>query len=180
MERRFARLAPGTPLPPGAALPPDSGMCLSVFLVLHSPADPHRVLMGRIDPAAAWWEVGGVDPNRLERIGPKWMLPSRQLIFFEGPDEAARVICREQLGSELPSVSGPRVFSDPSERPGSGARDPHWDIHFVYDGRWPTATAPTHPAWKELAFVPVGATPRSEIARGQGDVLELVGLRPAL
>jgi len=178
MERRFARLAPGTPLPPGASLVPDSGMCLSVFLVLRSPHDPRRVLMGRVNPEAPWYEVGGLDPGRLERVGRNWMLPSRQLIFFEGPGEAAQVIAREQLGSELPTVSGPSVFSDPSVHPGSTARDPHWDIHFVFDGRWPTATPPSHRMWRELAFVDVPTTPRSEIARGQGDVLELIGLVP--
>jgi hypothetical protein len=154
-------------------------MCLSVFLVLREPENRHRVLMGRVNPEGPWWEKGGVDPSRMDRIGRKWMLPSRQLIFFEGPDEAARVICREQLGSELPPVSGPRVFSDPSDRPGSGAHDPHWDVHFVYDGRWPTSQAPTHPMWQELAFVDVPATSRNEIARGQGDVLELIGTVPA-
>jgi hypothetical protein len=179
MERRFARFSPGTPIPPGASLVPDAGMCLSVFLVLRSPENADRVLMGRVNPTAEWWEKGGVDPGRLGRVGRNWMLPSRQLIFFESPGEAARVICREQLGSELPAVTGPSVFSDPSDRPGSGARDPHWDMHFVFEGRWKTATPPSHPMWQELAFVDVPKTSRSEIARGQGDVLELVGTRPA-
>ncbi len=134
--------------------------------------------MGRLNPTADWWEKGGVDPGRIERIGRKWMLPSRQLVFFEGIDEAARVICREQLGSELPAVTGPSVFSDPSDRPGPGARDPHWDIHFVFDGRWTTTTPPSNPMWHELAFVEVPKTPRAEIARGQADVLELIGIRP--
>jgi hypothetical protein len=153
-------------------------MCLSVFLVLRSPADSHKVLMGRVNPSAPWWEFGAMDPGRLERVGRSWMLPSRQLLLFEGPEEAARVIAREQLGSELPKVSGPAVFSDPSRRPGSEARDPHWDFHFVFDGLWPTPVPPSHRMWQELAFVDVPRTRRSEIARGQGDVLELIGLAP--
>jgi len=32
--------------------------------------------------------------------------------------------------------------------------------------------------WQELSFVDVPKTRRSEIARGQGDVLELIGLSP--
>ncbi|HXQ78863.1 MAG: hypothetical protein WB788_09290 [Thermoplasmata archaeon] len=178
MERRFARLSAATPLPPGSSAVPDAGMCLSVFLVLRSPEDPHRVLMGRANPSAPWWEFGGLDPGRLERVGRSWMLPSRQLLLFEGPEEAARVIAREQLGAELPTVSAPAVFSDPSRRPGSEHRDPHWDFHFVFDGRWPTSTPPSHRLWQELSFVDVPKTRRSEIARGQGDVLELIGLSP--
>jgi hypothetical protein len=179
MERRFARLSAATPLPPGASAVPDAGMCLSVFLVLRSPNDVHRVLMGRVNPAAPWGELGALDPGRLARVGRSWMLPSRQLLLFEGPEEAARVIAREQLGAELPSVSGPKVFSDPSRRPGSESRDPHWDFHFVFDGRWPTSEPPRHALWTELAFVDVPATRRSDIARAQGDVLELIGLSPA-
>jgi hypothetical protein len=179
MERRFARLSAATPLPPGASAVPDAGMCLSVFLVLRSPEDRHRVLLGRVNPTAPWFEVGGMDPGRLERVGQAWMLPSRQLILFEGIEEAAHVIAREQLGSELPKVSGPSVFSDPSRRPGSESRDPHWDIHFVFEGTWPASTPPSSRMWHELAFVDVTRTPRTEIARGQGDVLELVGLVPA-
>jgi hypothetical protein len=178
MERRFTRLSASTPLPPGASSVPDAGMCLSVFLVLRSPDEPHHVLMGRVDPTGPWGDIGGLDPGRLERVGRSWMLPSRQLIFFEGPEEAAHVIAREQLGAELPTVSGPRVFSDPSKRPGSDHRDPHWDFHFVFEGRWPDSTPPSHPLWKELAFVDVPSTQRGEIARGQGDVLELIGLPP--
>jgi len=178
MDRRFVRLSAKNPPPPGASSVPDAGMCLSVFLVFRSPDDPNRVLMGRVNPAAPWDEVGGLDPGRLERVGRGWMLPSRQLLFFEGPEEAARVIAREQLGSELPTVSGPSVFSDPSRRPGSESRDPHWDIHFVFDGRWPTSAPPSHRMWQELAFVDIPKTPRSEIARGQGDVLELIGIVP--
>jgi len=179
MERRFARLSSAPELPPGASAVPDAGMCLSVFLVLRSADDAHRVLMGRVNPNAPWWEIGAIDPGRLERVGRSWMLPSRQLLFFEGFEEAARAIARDQLGVDAPALSGPQVFSDPARRPGSESRDPHWDLHFVFEGRWPAARPPSHPAWTELAFVDVPRTSRTEMARGQGDVLELIGLVPA-
>ena len=178
MDRRFARLSRGVPTPDGTAAVPDDGMCLSVFLVLRSPEDSGRVMLGRVDPSAPWGEVGGLDPARLARVGRGWMLPSRQLLLFEGPREAARAIANEQLDSELPPVSGPAIFSETYRRPGSASADPHWDLHFVFDGSWPRSTPPTSRMWEQLAFVDVAATARSEIARGQGDVLELVGLVP--
>jgi len=178
MDRRFARLR-RAPLAEfaGASEVPDNGMCLSVFLVLERPDRPGAVLLGRLEPTAPWWEIGAVDPKRLAAVGDRWMLPSRQLLLFESPDQAARAILKDQLGSDPIPLSGPFVFSDPSDRPASG-KDPHWDVHFVFRGRWPTSTAPHHPAWKHLEFVDIASTPRSEISRNQGDVLELVGLAP--
>jgi len=179
-ERRFARLrrAPVTPAS-GAAELPDNGLCLSVFLVLEPPGRPGSVLLGRIDPTADWWEVGALDPKRVEGIAERWMLPSSQLLFFESPADAARRILREQLASAPIPLEGPLVFSDPSERPNSPGRDPHWDVHFVYRGRWGSGTPPTAPAWRRLEFREVARTARGEFARDQGDVLELVGLSPA-
>jgi ADP-ribose pyrophosphatase YjhB (NUDIX family) len=179
MERRYARFR-RAPLAdfPGSSEVPDNGMCLSVFLVLEAPGRDGAVLMGRVDPTAAWWEIGAIDPGRLERIGSRWMLPSRQLLLFESPDEAARRILNEQLGVGPLPLTGPRVFSDPSDRPGAEGQDPHWDVHFVYRGRWPSAAPPHAKGWTQLQFVDVARTPRGEIARGQGDVLELVGLSP--
>jgi len=179
MEKRFARLrrAP-VEQHSGASEVPDNGMCLSVFLVLEAPNRPGAVLAGKVNPTAPWWEIGAVDPRRLAAIGERWMLPSRQLLLFESPQEAAQRILKEQLGSGPLDLEGPFVFSDPSERPGGPGRDPHWDIHLVFRGRWPTPQAPRFSAWTALEFVEVGRTRRTDFARGQGDVLELVGLRP--
>jgi hypothetical protein len=178
-KTRFARFRrAATPDPPDASEVPDNGFCLSVFLVLEPPSRSGAVLMGQLDPSGPWWEIGAVGPDRLARISERWMLPSRQLRFFEGPDEAALRILNEQLGSSPLPLEGPRVFSEASDRPGRGGEDPHWDVHFVYRGRWATASAPRASPWRKLEFVEVARTRREEIARGQGDVLELVGLRP--
>ena len=180
MERRFARFH-RAPLAehPGSSEVPDNGICLSVFLVLEAPDRDGAVLLGRIDPNARWWEIGGLDPGRIERIGDRWMLPSRQLLLFESPDDAARTILREQLGSPPLPLRGPLVFSDPADRPGPKGQDPHWDLHFVYRGRWSSATPPRATPWTRLEFVEIARTPRSAIARGQGDVLQLAGLPPS-
>jgi ADP-ribose pyrophosphatase YjhB (NUDIX family) len=179
MERRYARFrrAPIADYP-GAAEVPDNGMCLSVFLVLEAPGRPGTVLAGKVDPSGPWWEVGAVDPKRVAMIGERWMLPSCQLIVFESPADAAVRILKEQLGSAPLPLEGPAVFSDPSPRPASPGKDLHWDIHFVYRGRWTARTLPHTRVWKRLDFVDVAQTPRSEFARDQGDVLELVGLTP--
>jgi ADP-ribose pyrophosphatase YjhB (NUDIX family) len=153
-------------------------MCFSVFLVLEPPAREGAVLMGRIDPSAPWGEVGAIPPALLATIGDRWMLPSSQLLLFESPADACRRILKEQLDSEPVPLTGPLVFSDPSVRPGSPGRDPHWDFHFVYRGRWSSSSAPRASAWRHLEFVEVAQTRRAEIARSQGDVLELVGLPP--
>jgi len=179
MDRRFARLRRGpVSESSGASEVPDNGMCLSVFLVIEHPDRDGAVLMGRVDPKADWWKIGALDPKRLAAFTEQWMLPSCQLLLFESPAVAARRILKEQLDSPPIALDGPFVFSDPSDRPGSAGRDPHWDFHFVYRGRWTSPTVPRAPAWKLLEFVEVAQTPRSEIARNQGDVLELVGLAP--
>ena len=179
MARRFARLR-RAPIDPatGASEVPDNGFCLSVFLVIEPADRSGAVLMGRIDPAADWWEIGAMTPNLIRRTGERWMLPSGQLLLFESPAEAAHRILAEQLGSPDVDFDDPLVFSDPSERPGSPGRDPHWDFHFVFRGRWRSAAPPRAPAWKQLEFVDIARTPRAEIARDQGDVLSLVGLVP--
>ena len=179
MERRYARFH-RAPLAehPGAAEVPDNGMCLSVFLVLEAPQRPGSVLAGRVDPDGPWWQIGAIDPGRISRIGERWMLPSCQLVVFESPSEAARRILKEQLGSDLIPLDGPFVFSDPSARPSSPGRDPHWDMHFVFRGTWSSGTGPRTSVWKQLEFVDVARTARGDFARDQGDVLELVGLRP--
>ncbi|HXY11929.1 MAG TPA: hypothetical protein VEJ85_00325 [Thermoplasmata archaeon] len=179
MERRYARFR-RAPIDqyPGATEVPDKGMCLSVFLVLEHPERPGSVLVGQLDPSGPWWEVGAIDPNRVRAIGERWMLPSCQLILFESPMDAAHRILKEQLGSPPIPLEGPFVFSDPSPRPESPGKDPHWDIHFVYRGRWESRKLPATPVWKRLDFVEVARTARGQFARDQGDVLELVGLRP--
>ncbi|HTP54110.1 MAG TPA: NUDIX hydrolase [Thermoplasmata archaeon] len=178
-ERRFARLrAGGLAGHPGAAEVPYDGMCLSVFLIVRPEGRSGEVLLGRIDPSADWATIGGLDPGRVAQIATRWMLPSSQLLFFESPTEAAERIAREQLGVPLPGLTGPATFSEAYRRPGS-AGDPHWDLHFIYEARWPTARFPASRPFSELAFVEAARTPRAEIARSQADILALVGLATA-
>jgi len=179
MERRFARLRPGAaPEGPGYYVVPDDGMCLSVFLVIERPGHPGEAILGRPDPTADWFTIGSLSPERIGAIANRWMLPSSQLLFFEGPDEAARRVLREQLESELPHLPPPRIVSEAYRRAGSTARDPHWDLQFIYRLAWPEDRAPSARAWKELAFVDVASVPRDQIGRGHGDILELAGLPP--
>jgi hypothetical protein len=179
-SRRFARFRQGAaPEHPGSSAVPDDGMCLSAFLLLRPTGHGGEVLMGRINPEAPWERLGALDPARVAQIGHRWMLPSSQLLLFESPTEAVRRIVHEQLGTALPDLRGPAVFSESYRRNDPAKADPHWDLHFVFEGRWPETRFPRSRAFTELAFVDVARTPRSEIARAQADVLELVGLSSA-
>ena len=179
MERRFARLRPGTsPERSGYYAVPDDGMCLSTFLVIDRPGHPGEALLGRLDPEADWFGIGALTPERVASIGRRWTLPASQLLYFEGPDEAAHRVLREQLATAVSSLPAPRVVSEAYRRAGSSARDPHWDLQFIYRFPWPRPEPPRAPVWKELAFVDVSSVPRSDLGRGHGDILELAGLPP--
>ncbi len=175
-DRRFARLSAAPATQDGASAVPSDGMCLSVFLVIHPADRTGAVLLGRVAPGPEWATVGGLSAARLDRIGDRWMLPSSQLLLLEGPDAAADRVAREQLGGPLPDRTGPAVFSETYGRPGASG-DPHWDLHFVYSARWRGTPPAPGRLWRELAFVDVASTPAASIARGQADVLDLVGLR---
>lgn len=180
MDRQFARFRPGSvPDSVDTSVVPSDGMCLSVFLVYRSADSPDRALLGKAEPSAPWRSLSALGPDRLARLQNDWMLPASQLLLFESPEDAARRIAREQLELELSAVPNPQVFSEASQRPGTEGKDPHWDLHFVYDLPWPTGRAVRAAAWKELSFLPVSKTPRSTIGRGHGDILELVGLIPS-
>ena len=177
--RRFTRFRPGlSSESPVYSVVPDDGMCLSAFVVIRPAGSDPRVLLGRIDPQAAWLEKGGLDAARAAAVGDQWMLPSCQLLLFESPHEAAQRVVREQLEVGPLRLEGPSVFSEAYRRPGSPANDPHWDMHFVFQGRWPSDRPPRASMWRELAFVDVPSVRESELARLQGDVLALIGLPP--
>jgi hypothetical protein len=154
---------------------PDDGLCLSTFLIFRHPRETGRVLLGRIDPRAAWDDLGALEPARVHGIGRRWMLPSSQLLFFESPIDSARRIAREQLERPLPPVEGPLVVSEQYRRSTPRAEDPHWDLHFIFQGPWPSESPPLARPWVELDFVDVAQTASAEIARSQGDILELAG-----
>jgi ADP-ribose pyrophosphatase YjhB (NUDIX family) len=177
MERKFARLRRGSvPEAPDVWVVPSDGMCLSAFLVLRSANEPAKVLLGKIEPTAAWRDLSALGPDRVDRLRNLWMLPASQLLLLESPDDAARRIAREQLGIELRELPVPRIFSETASRPGMEGRDPHWDILFVYELPWTADTPPTSAAWSQLQMVDVSQTSRKEFGRGHSDVLGLVGV----
>ncbi len=156
---------------------PDDGLCLSCFLV-ERPADrPDEVLLGRIDPAAPWGEAGGIGAEGRPSIATRWMLPSSHLLLLESPDEAVRRIATELLGEPIETVPSPRVFSETYRRPNSTARDPHWDLEFVYEIVRNGPPPAKGRMWRELEYRPVRAMAAEEFARGHQDVLALVGSR---
>jgi ADP-ribose pyrophosphatase YjhB (NUDIX family) len=175
--RRFCRFSTGRSVADGYWPLPEDGLCLSVFLLL-SPADgSERVLVGRIDPAAAWDQIGALDPGRLRAHSGKWMIPSCHLLQFEAPAEAARRILREQLGRVGPTLAGPEIYSEaypPRRDPGRGH---HWDLEIVYRGRLDSNDAPGYPSWAELKFIDPSRTPRSDFARSHEEILDVAGFR---
>jgi hypothetical protein len=180
MKRQFTRLRRGSvPDAADVSVVPSEGMCLSVFLVVGSPDHAEQVLLGKIDPAAPWDELSALGPDRVARLVNQWMLPASQLLLFESPDDAARRVAREQLEWELTELPRPRVFSETAARLGAEGKDPHWDLHLVYDIPWPTSRPVRARPWKELAFLAVSDTPRAAFGRGHGDVLALVGFPPS-
>ena len=177
MVRQFARLRRGTvPESSDYSVVPSDGMCLNVFLVAHAPGAPRRVVLGKVDPSAPWWELAGLGPDRIARVRDRWVLPASQLLLLESPEAAARRLARELLGLDPAPLRDPRVFSETYGRANADGRDPHWDLHYVYEFDWPFGPVVRTSPWKELALVDVPSTPRAEFGRGHADVLELLGL----
>jgi hypothetical protein len=177
---RFTRFRAGAgPMPPGACAVPGNGMCLSTFLVLHPPGDRHRVLLGRIEPTAPWFELGGLDPTRVAENATTWLLPACQWRMFETPQESVERIAREMLESGLPPVTGPTVLSETMPRSSATSNDPHWDVNFLYEGEWPTSTPPTARLWRELEFRDVRRVRPEEFGRHHDDILAALGRAPS-
>src|SRR2546427_12388328 len=152
-DRRFSRFSKS---PATAAFSvteiPDDGVCLSAFVIVTEARDPRKVLLGHMNPKAAWDHIGALDPSRVEAHSHGWMLPSSHLIFRESPDDAARRVAREQL--ELPDLvlSGPKVISEvytPRRLPGTAL---HWDLEFWFQGQLHAAYVP-HPAVLTRLFI---------------------------
>lgn len=152
---------------------PEGGLCLSSFLIL-TEGDSPRVLMGHLNPAARWDEIGALDSERARVHSKGWMLPSSHLMVFESPQEAAHRILREQLGIQQLDLSGPKVVSEV----GTPKRFPtlkwHWDLEFIFRGTLAEGP-PKYEAWSELQFVDLSRTGRQEIARSHDEVLESAG-----
>jgi len=177
MVRQFARLRRGNvPESPDYSVVPSDGMCLNAFLVAHARGAPQRVLLGKIDPAAPWWELSGLGAERIARLRDRWVLPASQLLLLESPETAARRLATELLELDLGPLGAPRVFSETYGRADTEGRDPHWDLHFVYEFEWPDGRPARAAPWKQLALVDVPSTPRADFGRGHADVLELLGI----
>jgi hypothetical protein len=177
---RFTRFRAGSgAMPAGYSTIPGNGMCLSTFLVLRAPDDPHRVLLGRIDPSAPWLEKGGLDPDRVAANATTWLLPACQWLLFETPPASVDRIARDFLDGSLPPLQGPRVVSETMARSTPESSDPHWDVNFLYEGTWPTPEPPRSKLFRELAFRDVRTLRRAEFGRHHDDLLDAVGLSPA-
>lgn len=173
---RFSRSADRNAL--GLQWGEDDGFCLSSFVIVTSQDDPRRVLVGKMNPDGPWDHAGGLDADRVRVHMNGWMLPACQLLLRESPDAAAHRILAEMLGGIAVPLEPPRVVSEvyaPRRNPNA---QHHWDLSFLYRGRW-AGPAPVVPElWRELRFVDVRSTPRSEFARSHEEVLDLVGLGP--
>jgi hypothetical protein len=155
---------------------PADGLCLNVFVLLSDRANSHRVLLGRIDPEQPWTEIGGMHRQRIQDLGDRWMLPSRQLYLFEAPDEAARSILHAQLGIESLRLEGPQVVSEAWQRPKPAGEGRHWDISFLYRGTWPAGRPLAARPWRELAVHESDQLRPEDVGRSHLDVLDLAGL----
>src|SRR2546423_15585036 len=95
-ERKFRRFNPvGRPMATHEI--PESGFCLSAFLVIGETGHPENILMGHLDPSAPWDHVGALDPERAEANSKGWMLPSSHLMIGEAPHAAPQRSLQEQL-----------------------------------------------------------------------------------
>jgi len=179
-ERRFCRFNKLGDVPFGMSEVPEGGLCLSAFLLLSERGNPDRVLMGHLNPAAAWDHIGALDASRTAAHSKGWMLPSSHLILNESPETAAHRIAAEQLERTDLSFSEPKVVSEvytPRRFPDVVR---HWDLEFLFQGEWPSGAQPTSAAWTELRFVDLPTTPKRAIARSHEDVLESAGFRFAV
>lgn len=175
--RTFCRFAasPAAPEQGRYEVPPD-GLCLSAFVVVRSAEHPSRVLLGHVNPAADWGQLGALDPERIAAWKDRWMLPSSHLIQLEGPAEAARRIVRELTGLTIPALDGPLVTSEvypPRRHPNRGE---HWDLEFIFTAAASEADLRPHPAWTELRFVETRGLDPATMARSHEDILAYVGL----
>lgn len=133
--------------------------------------------MGRLNPAAPWDHLEGLDAERIQAHRGGWLLPASHLLLRESPDESAQRILDEMLGGARPVLEPARVLSEVYTPRRFPETHNHWDVSFLYRGTWrgPAPNAPS--VWTDLRFVDPNSVPRSEFARSHDEVLEHVGLR---
>jgi ADP-ribose pyrophosphatase YjhB (NUDIX family) len=155
---------------------PGSGMCISAFLLACREGVSDEVLLGRLNPAAPWDEIGALGGSLLERASKGWMIPSSHLMLLESPGDAARRVLREQLGFGTIRAGGPEVFSDVYDHPIAGPN--HWDVCYVFRVSVPAGFEPSrHAAWREIKFARTSQMEREELVRSHSDILEFAGFR---
>src|SRR5207244_8358932 len=64
-DRKFTRFNPVERAVTTSHIP-EGGFCLSSFVVISQTGHPERILMGHLNPAAAWDHVGALDQERAE------------------------------------------------------------------------------------------------------------------
>lgn len=155
---------------------PDGGLCLSAFLVV-TRGKTGEILMGHLNPSAAWDHIGALDQSRIEAHSKGWMLPSSHLVVHESPQNAAKRIVREQLGVQENSITltGPAVVSEVHTPKRFPNLLNHWDIEFIFRGE--SETLPSSSAWSELKYVDVSKISRQDMARSHEDIVESAGFR---
>ena len=171
-DRKFCAFARDSRGGLGLSAVPESGFCISAFLIIRPSAGGHGVLMGHINPEGPWDHIGALDPDRIEAHRHGWMLPSSHLIYGESPDECAKRIAREQLAMDDMRFEGPAIYSEVYEPRRHPGRKNHWDLEFMYTGQ--TDRERLHPPrgiWADLKFVDPSAVQTGDIARSHEDIL---------
>ena len=155
---------------------PDGGLCLSAFLVV-TRGKTSEILMGHLNPSAAWDHIGALDQSRIEAHSKGWMLPSSHLMLLESPQSAAKRIVREQLGLQdnAISLSAPAVVSEAHTPKRFPNLPDHWDIEFIFSGE--SEALPRSNAWTELKYVDASKISRKDMARSHEDIVESAGFQ---
>lgn len=176
--RAFCRFAPSrTPNPIVTVWETPGRACISAFVVVASLEHSDRVLLGKVDPAAPWDDLGAMPPAMVDANRDRWMLPSSHLLLTEAPEEAAQRVVREQLAGLEVELSAPIATSDRYPQSGDPSLPPHWDLGYIFPGSVPEFSLRPSGAWSELAFVDLATVEPASFARSHNEVLERVGFR---
>jgi hypothetical protein len=97
-------------------------------------------------------------------------------MLLESPQDAARMVLKEQLGLDNVELTGPKMMTEVYDIELLGLKN-HWDFEFIFTGKITSDVRP-HPAWRELKFVDVSSLPDAEFGRNHQDILVYAGARP--
>lgn len=172
ITKRWARLGPNSPS--WLIHVPDSGVCLSAFVICRR---GESILLGRPHAHDAWPTQAGF-PKRhaaeLEKEGT-WILPATHLKMWESPHRGAMRIAREWAGlKRTPHFLMVQSHLRPASRLKKGSGGKHWDICFVYVMRTKDLPSPK-PWWSQMRFVKPKDISRIKLGRGHKDILREAG-----